>query len=222
MKDTLSDLVYDPNEIGLMGAIGRGTLTGGGSVAGGFAGHKLIKLIENLRQSKLGLSSKAGLIGLPALALGTLGYNAGTNAFEYSDTERVNNSLKNIVKLLEQNNELTANNNIAQTADTVTHSGASSLMDKAKGLYEKLTTKTPTERLGDSGEEALKHLQGLGENTMEILKGNGGKRTGLFGLFGKTNYEKFKDSSSDLARALGAIGSNGVDVTKDKLSGLFN
>jgi hypothetical protein len=57
---------------------------------------------------------------------------------------------------------------------------------------------------------------------MEILKGNGGKRTGLFGLFGKTNYEKFKDSSSDLAKALGAIGSSGADVTKDKISELFN
>lgn len=221
MKDTLSDLVYDPNEIGLMGAIGRGALTGGGSVAGGFAGHKLIKLIENLRQSKMGLSSKAGLIGLPALALGALGYNAGSNAFEYSDTERVNNSLKNIVKLLKQNNEL-ASSGLAQQTATQAADAAPAFSDKIKSLYNSLTSKTPTERLSDSSEEALKHLRGLGENTMEILKGNGGKRTGLFGLFGKTNYEKFKDSSSDLARALGAIGSSGADVTKDKISELFS
>lgn len=221
MKDTLSDLVYDPNEIGLMGAIGRGGLTGGGSVAGGFAGHKLINLIENLRQAKLGLSSKAGLIGIPALALGALGYNAGTNAFEYSDTEKVHESLKNITNLLKQNNEL-ASSGLAQQTSTHTTDATPAFSDKIKSLYNSLTAKTPTERLSDSSEEALKHLKGLGENTMEILKGNGGKRTGLFGLFGKTNYEKFKDSSSDLARALGAIGSSGATVTKDKISELFN
>lgn len=159
--DPITDyILHDPEEISSAGAIGRGGLTLGGIGAGGYGASKTIDHINKLLQANGKNSLTKGkrlkaMLGASALG-GLLGHFTGGGLFGYSDSEKINNKLDNVLAKVE-------GISVPETNTT----SSSSLADKLKSV---LLPRTNYEKFKDAGAEALSSLKDTGIYGWEAIK----------------------------------------------------
>lgn len=174
--DPITDyLLHDPDYISSRGAVGRGSLTLGGILGGGYLAHKGADMFNNL--SKLthhptltGRNKILAMLGAAGLG-GVMGHTTGDRLFKYTDSEKLTKSLRRITDRLEENNKIALKSLEAQVGKKspveVASGNTSSLWD---GLTSKLRPKSNYEKFKDSGKEMLNSLKDTGVNGWEAVK----------------------------------------------------
>ena len=176
--DPITDyLLHDPDHISSRGAVGRGSLTLGGILGGGYLVHKGADKFNNL--SKLthyptltGKNKILAMLGAGVLG-GGLGHAAGDRLFKYTDSEKITKGLRRITNQLEENNRIALKSLEAQVGK-----GKQSPLEAADGkasslwnsLTSKLRPKSNYEKFKDSSKEMLSSLKDTGINGWEALK----------------------------------------------------
>lgn len=159
--DPITDyLLHDPEEISAAGAIGRGGLTLGGIGAGGYGASKSIDRINKLlngngKNSLTKANRLQAILGASALG-GLLGHFTGGGLFGYSDSEKIQNKLDNVLAKVE-GISMPETNNLS----------SNSLADKLKAA---LLPRTNYEKFKDAGSEALSNLKDTGIYGWETIK----------------------------------------------------
>jgi len=174
--DPITDyLLHDPDYISSRGAVGRGSLTLGGILGGGYLAHKGADMFNNL--SKLthhpSLTGRNKIITMLAGAGlgGALGHTTGDRLFKYTDSEKITKGLRRITDQLEENNKIALKSLEAQVGKKAPIEAAAG---KASSLWDSLTSKlrpkSNYEKFKDSGKEVLNSLKDTGVNGWEALK----------------------------------------------------
>lgn len=173
--DPITDyLLHDPDHISSRGAIGRGSLTLGGILGGGYLVHKGADKFNNL--SKLThyptLTGRnkilATLVG--AGVGGALGHTTGDRLFKYTDSEKITKGLRRITNQLEENNRIALKSLEAQVGKNAPEKARGKVSSLWDSLTSKLRPKSNYEKFKDSSKEMLNALKDTGVNGWEALK----------------------------------------------------
>lgn len=173
--DPITDyLLHDPDHISSKGAVGRGSLTLGGILGGGYLAHKGIDAFNNL--SKLthhptltGRNKILAMLGAAGVG-GTLGHYTGDKLFKYTDSEKITKGLRRITNQLEENNRIALKSleaNVGKNTPKEVSGKVASLWDS---LTSKLRPKSNYEKFKDSSKEMLNALKDTGVNGWEAVK----------------------------------------------------
>ena len=170
--DPITDyLLHDPDYISSRGAVGRGSLTLGGILGGGYLAHKGADMFNNL--SKLthhptltGRNKIIAMLGGAGLG-GVLGHTTGDKLFKYTDSEKITKGLRRITDQLEENNKIALKSLEARVGKNSPAEASASLWDS---LTSKLRPKSNYEKFKDSSKEMLNSIKDTGVNGWEAIK----------------------------------------------------